>query len=73
MADSDEPRNYKSWAEAFTIFAKYDDKPYGEVAAEHDEIYAGPDPQDVSDEDLARLEVLGWHADEETQSFYHFT
>jgi len=51
---------YEKLIEALTIFNKYDhdDK---SVAAEHDVVYAGPNPVDVSAEDTARLEELRWH------------
>jgi hypothetical protein len=57
----------KSWAdyaEAFTIFAKYGD---GEWATNpgHDEIWSGPNPEIVSDEDKKRLEELGWMVEDE--------
>jgi hypothetical protein len=55
-------RDAESWIEAFQIFAKYvPEDEYFEVAAEHDEIYAGPNPEKVTPEDKARLEELGWH------------
>lgn len=60
------------WVEAFQIFAKY--IPEGEwldVAAEHDEIFAGPNPEVVTPEDKARLEELGW-GDYEDSSFKRF-
>lgn len=60
------------WAEAFTIFAKYSDGA-DHVAAEHDEVFAGPDPDVVSSEDVARLEALGWRADAKLGCFGKFT
>lgn len=46
-------------AESFTIFAKY--QTAGEaIVAEHDEIWAGPDPAVMSAEDRATIERLGW-------------
>lgn len=52
-------KTWKDYAEAFTIFAKYGEGNY-QTRAEHDEIWSGPDPEDVSPEDIARLEELGW-------------
>lgn len=54
---------WAEFAEAFTIFAKYD-MTYQGVSAEHDEIYAGPPPYDVSDYDLVKLDKLGWRPSE---------
>jgi hypothetical protein len=64
----------KTWAglaEAFTIFAKYDEGRYM-TQAEHDIIYSGPDPAVLSDEDAARLEQLRWEADHDLECFYYF-
>ena len=57
---------YESLIEALTIMAKYDDDSHP-VAAEHDVIYAGVGINlgDVSQEDLKRLEELGWTHDKE--------
>lgn len=63
---------YSDWAEAFTIFAKYDDKQYG-VSAEHDEVYAGPSPSSVSEDDIEKLDSLGWTASEDYDCFHKFT
>jgi hypothetical protein len=65
---------YKEWAESFTIFDKYTDpdKPFGDVSAEHDEIYAGPDPEDVSIEDKERLDTLGWQEEDKYGCFSYF-
>ena len=49
---------YEEFSEAFTIFAKYDTDGY--ICAEHDEIFAGPNPEIVSEEDKKKLEELGW-------------
>ena len=59
-ASAKESRKYVGWAEAFTIFAKYAEGDIDGVCAEHDEVYAGPSPSVVSDEDKRRLEALGW-------------
>lgn len=66
--------NYSAWAEAFSIFAKYNPDGWGDVEAEHDVIFAGPHPDLVSAEDKVRLEELGWHVGiESDEMFYHFT
>lgn len=45
-------------------------KKYGEdFAAEHDIIYAGGDPADVTPEDAAVLDELGWFHDESADSY----
>jgi hypothetical protein len=62
--------SYQAWAEAFEIFAKYDDSANPGVSCEEDVIYAGPDLEKVSVEDKTRLETLGWKADEDYDCFY---
>lgn len=54
--------DYERIKAGFEIFDKYEG--YQEVAAEHDRIFAGPDPEIVSDEDKETLEEIGWHVDE---------
>lgn len=56
-------------AEGLMILAKYDPESH-DIAAEHDIIYAGPDPKRVTPEDAARLKELGWHIEEESWSRY---
>ena len=60
----------KKMIEAFTIFRRYED---GDIAAEHDIIYAGPAPNDVSEDDKLKLAELGWHVEEEFDCFFYFT
>ena len=70
----DDPK-YKTWAglaEAFEIFSRYDEGKF-KTSAEHDVIYAGPNPKDVSTPDVMRLEQLGWHIEEEFDCFGYFT
>jgi hypothetical protein len=68
---TDYTRTYAGWAEAFTIFHKYKAN-RADVAAEHDTIYAGPDPATVEQADLVRLKELGWHIQDQYDCFYHF-
>ena len=50
-----------------------------ETSAEHDVLYAGPAREHDLDHDWATVEVkaalelLGWHWDEDVDSFAHFT
>jgi hypothetical protein len=65
---------YAEWIEALTIFAKYapeglDAHPW--PSCEHDEMWMGPNPEIVSDEDKARLEKLRWIASD-TGNFHRF-
>ena len=64
-------QTYARLTEAVAIFARYpgDDS----IAAQHDELYAGPDPTLVSAEDLARLDVLGWFPNDRHACFQAFT
>jgi len=45
--------------EAFTIFKKYEN-PHSPTHCEHDVMYVCVEPEKVSDEDKARLKVLGF-------------
>jgi hypothetical protein len=54
----------KDLIEALTIFAKYGD-PYSPTHCEHDVLTVMIDPADVSDEDKARLDKLGFRAGSE--------
>lgn len=62
---------YSDIIDGLVIFDKYE-RGYQEFAAEHDVVYAGPSPDDVSKEDLERLEKFGWHPDESFDCFYKF-
>lgn len=65
-------KTWAEFAEAFTIFAKYGDEEYS-TQADHEEIFAGPNPTIVSAEDRARLEELGWmECGEEFNCFHIF-
>lgn len=64
-------RSYAAWAEAFAIFHQYPEE-YAHVSAEHDVIYAGPNPEIVSEEHKLRLSDLHWQADTELGCFYRF-
>jgi hypothetical protein len=66
------PVKWTEWSESFTIFAKYSDGSNDHTAAEHDEVFSGPDPDVVSREDVARLEALGWRADAKLGCFCRF-
>jgi hypothetical protein len=62
---------YDKITRAFAVFAKYDHTPG--VAAEHDLIYAGPDPDEMSPDDVATVEALGWHREGEYECWGLFT
>jgi hypothetical protein len=57
------PHTSKEWMESFAIFSKYetDDEGQGIHRSTIYEVYAGPEPSEVSAEDKARLEELDWH------------
>lgn len=59
-------------AEAFTILAKYNDESYV-TDAEHDILYAQVDADKVTDEDMKKLDELGWHVDSEYGCMAMFT
>ncbi len=54
---------YENFRAGLAIFERYEH--YPRMTARHDEIYAGPDPESVSDEDRATLESLGWFESDE--------
>jgi len=58
--------------EGFNILIKYSDK--GDVCAEHDVIYASSEIEEntMSMEDVAKMDELGWHWDEDADSWAKF-
>lgn len=62
--------SYDKYIEAFKIFDKYDH--FKNIHVEHDTMFAGPDPEKVSDEDLGKLIEIGWMPDSENGCFYVF-
>jgi len=62
----------KKVLEGLLILKKY--FPEGDIAAQHDEIYAGGDASEVeiSESDKKRLDDLGWFIDEEEDSWKKF-
>lgn len=66
---------YKDFIEALTILSNYESTGLASslnMSAEHDIIYIGPDPDEVSEEDTRRLEELGFLADENSECFSRF-
>lgn len=63
--------DYVSLAKAFMIFAKYEGPQ--NVAAEHDKIFAGPNPEAMTVEDINALHSLQWYPDNDLECFYYFT
>lgn len=61
---------YDQIIEALTIFKNYPH--YGDFSAGHDRVFAGPDPELVSDEDIKRLDELGWQANYDDGYFRSF-
>jgi hypothetical protein len=58
--------------EAFTIFKKYDDVSYP-TSCDHDVLYVcGISPSIVSEEDIARLDELGFIASHDDDNFYSY-
>ena len=58
----------KDLIEALTIFSKYTDSMWPTCCA-HDVLYVGVDPAKVSEEDIQKLEKLGFDPDEEIDCF----
>lgn len=49
---------YEELIEAFKIFGKYEHRQ--QISTEHDVIYAGPHPTEVTASDMIRLSELDW-------------
>ena len=56
---------------ALEIFAKYTSDEYP-TSCEHNQLYVLVDPANVSKEDIAALNELGFIADEDEGNFYSF-
>lgn len=61
----------KHLIEALQIFLKYTDRPFP-TGCEHDVLYVYVSPDDVSEEDTALLQELGFDADRSLDNFYSF-
>lgn len=56
---------YREWIEVMNIFAKYHEKGldgHPAAAARHQQMWFGCAGEEISPEDLARLEELGWYS-----------
>ncbi len=65
-------KGFLGLAEAFAIFAKYNDTSYV-LRTEHDIIYARVNPDELSDNDKKKLKSLGWHKDNDVRRMFIFT
>lgn len=68
------PSTNNEWIEAFLIFNKYIGEEYeggGIYRSTVYEVFGGPSPEQVTPEDMKRLDELGWHPYEDI-SFYAF-
>lgn len=63
---------YERMIRAFEIFNSYPGEHVHNLAAEHDRLFAGPDPAEVSADHIAELNALGWHDDSGHESFYRW-
>lgn len=66
-----EPTGFDALIEAFGIFRKYAN-PSSPTFCDHDVLYVCVDYSAVSDEDKARLEVLGFDENDEDDGFMSF-
>lgn len=57
--------------EALQIMMKHGDvkRP---LQCEHDELYVFPNSMDFTDQEISRLEDLGFYTDDENEGFYSF-
>lgn len=58
---------------AIKIFENYMQEDEMFIHAEHDVIFAGPDPEKVSEKDTRLLEDLGWHPSVAIDCFSFYT
>ena len=66
--------NYDQMTRALEIFADYQpDLTERVLSAEHDQVFAGPEPSEVSEAHMAELDALGWHADHSNGCFWSWT
>lgn len=63
-------RSIKEWNETLVIFEKYSSGDKVIAGAEHDCIYAGLNPDEVTEADIKALDDLGWIVDEDNDGFY---
>ena len=63
--------SYTGWAAAFLIFARYE-RGYGDsgVGMDAHAVYAGPNPDRVSEEDKDELARYGWFASDKFTCFF---
>jgi hypothetical protein len=66
-----DPTGFDALIEAFTIFRKYGN-PSSPTFCDHDVLYVCADYHAVSDDDKARLEVLGFIRNEADDGFMSF-
>lgn len=66
------PKLNEGMLETMQIFLKYAGKGTDSlpVAAQHDQLFIGPDPIVVSETDKARLRELGWFEEEDSFCLY---
>lgn len=57
--------------EALQIMLKHGNVEYP-THCEHDELHVYPNSMDFTEDELARLEELGFHSDDEGSGFYSF-
>ena len=74
IPSSNESREYDRLIEALAILRTVLREHGGGqwLSAEHDVIYSSIDPEHFSEEQLQRLEELGWSVDPDDGNFYHF-
>lgn len=70
MVCMDDLSYFQKLARALLIFDEYESG--GFLSAEHDEIFAGPDPEVVSAEHRAELESYGWRPADYGGVFHKF-
>lgn len=71
MNESKEQTPLDGLIEALTIFKKYDEGEYP-TNCSHDELTINIDPVNVSEEDIDRLDDLGFYADEDRFYSYRY-
>lgn len=66
------PGAWRDLLAALRTLAKHPSNEISPFHCEHDKLMVMADPARFSEEELTRLDELGFHADQDTETFYSF-
>lgn len=72
MSSSEMPQAWSDLVEALTLLAKGQIDHASPFSCTHDQLTVMADPEKFSPDELVQLDVWGFHADEESPTFYSF-